>query len=191
MYRATYQKKGWGLKPSFMEMYNSLASVTAAESNKPVYSEYAVKAEEFIYSSLPTVVAVMVDESQKDDRNRPGKKITTWLLRTEKNTLPLRKPAKFGLNKRTSVGTVFDVKLQDSRVVWIKEHIGSISLSWLKTVGGEAQLRTDKNGRKYAIISGTYVGEKLLKGVVDGQTINVLAIVQPDGRWKAITRLNS
>lgn len=158
-----------------------------AIDNDMVYAEYTVKADEFIYSSLPTVVAVKVAESLNEDRNHPGRKITTWILRTAGDTIRLRKPTKFRLNRRTPNGAIFDVKLNDGKIVWIKEHAGYISEPWLKEVSGDVLLRTDKNGKKYAIIAGSYVGEDLLKGIHEGQRIKVLSIQQKDGRWSAVS----
>lgn len=190
-YRETYQNKGWNLKPEFWKIYNQVGSVETANDNNMVYSEYAVKADEFIYSSLPAVVAAKVAETQSEDRNHPGRRITTWILRTANDTLRLRKPTKFRLNKRTPNGTIFDVKLKDGKIVWIMEHIGSISEPWLKEVSGEVLLRTDRNGRKYAIISGSYIGENLLRDIHDGQKVRALSIQQNDGRWSAISIIKS
>lgn len=190
-YRETYQNKGWNLKPEFFQVYNQVNSVDKAIDNNMLYSEYAVKADEFIYRSLPTVVAVKVAETQSEDRNHPGRKITTWVLRTAKDTVRLRKPAKFRLNRRTPNGAIFDVKLHDVTVVWIKEHIDSLSESWLKEISGEVHLRTDRNGKKYAIVSGSYIGENLLEGINDGERIKILSIQQKDGRWSAISILKS
>ncbi|MBD5172381.1 MAG: hypothetical protein HDT02_04090, partial [Bacteroidales bacterium] len=143
-YRETYQYKGWNLKPEFWQIYNLVNSVEKSIDNNMIYSEYVVKADEFIYSSLPTVVAVKVGEIQSEDRNHPGRKITTWILRTAKDTIKLRKPAKFRLNRHSPNGAIFDVKLQDGRIVWIKNHTGNFSLSWLKELSGEVKLRTDR-----------------------------------------------
>lgn len=188
-YRETYQNKGWNIKPEFWQVYNQVNSVDKAIDNNMLYSEYAVKADEFIYSSLPTVVSVKVAENQSEDRNHPGRKITTWVLRTAKDTVRLRKPTKFQLNRRTPNGAIFDVKLHDGNIVWIKEHIGSLSESWLKEISGEVHSRTDRNGKKYAIISGSYIGENLLKGINDSERIKILSIQQKDGRWSAISIL--
>lgn len=188
-YKQTYLDNGWNLKEEFRQLYSRLASTQPADSNSPIYTEYARKADEFIYSELPTVTAIKVLESQSDDRNHPGRKITTWMLRTKDCMVRLRKPAKFGLNKRTPDGAIFDVKLKDEKIVWIKNHNGAISEPWLTEHSGTVHLRTDKNGRKYAIVSGTYVGEKLLSGIADGQQISVLSIQQKDGRWSAVSLL--
>ena len=128
-------------------------------------------------------------ESQSDDRNHPGRKITTLILRTEKSTLRLRKPAKYGLPRRIPNGTAFDVKVQDDKIVWIKPRTSPVITAWLKEHTGEVHLRTDRNGHSYTMISGSYVGEKLLKGISEGSRIKVLSIRQSDGRWSAIALL--
>ena len=190
-YRETYQNKGWNLKPEFWQIYNQLTSIVSATNNKTIYNEYALNADEFIYSSLPSVIAIKLAESQNEDRNHPNRKITTWILRTKKNIIRLRKPTKLGLNRRTPNGTIFDAKLKDGKIVWIKPHIGIISEPWLKKVSGEVRLRKDRNGKKYTIISGSYVGENLLTRIDDGQRINILSVQQKDGRWTAVTILKS
>ena len=190
-YHEIYQKNAWGLKSSFWELFNKLKSITSAANNDALYHECAVVADEFIYSSLPSIMAVKVSEKQDADRNRPGRMITTWILRTEKDIIRLRKPTKFRLNRRTVNGTVFDARLHEGRVVWIKTHVAPINESWLKTVSGIATMRTDRNGKRYAIIAGVYVAENLLKGVSDGQQIKVLAVQQNEGRWSAISIIES
>ena len=166
-----------------------MTSINPTDSNDAIYVEYSVKADEFIYSSLPMVLAVKVAELQNEDRNHPGRKITTWSFRTEESVVRLRKPTKFGLKKHTPNGTIFDVKIQNEKIVWIKDHIGDISVSWLKEFRGKVHLRTDRNGKKYTIIAGSYVGENLLKGIYDGQEIKILSVQQKDGRWSAISLL--
>ncbi|MGN0207668.1 MAG: tetratricopeptide repeat protein, partial [Muribaculaceae bacterium] len=110
-YREIYQKNAWGLKSSFWELFNRLKSITSAANNDALYQQFAVGADEFIYSALPSKVAVKLFEKQDADRNRPGRMISTWILRTEKDVIKLRKPTKFRLNRHTPNGTVFDVKL--------------------------------------------------------------------------------
>lgn len=188
-HRQTRQANGWRLKEESETLYNQLASVETAADNNAIYANYSLIADEFIYSSFPTVLAVKVDEKQNDDRNHPGRKITTWILRTEKSTERLRKPTKFGLNRHTPNGVAFDMKVNDGKVVWIKQHSGNINEPWLKECSGAVHIRTDRNGKSYTLISGTYVGEKLLKGISEGQQIKVLSIKQDDGRWCAITLL--
>ena len=188
-HRATYQNNGWNLKPEFWELFNKVASADAATTDADVFAEYSAKADEFIYSSFPTLLAVKVGESQSDDRNHPGRKITTLILRTEKSTLRLRKPAKYGLPRRIPNGTAFDVKVQDDKIVWIKPRTSPVITAWLKEHTGEVHLRTDRYGHSYTMISGSYVGEKLLKGISEGSRIKVLSIRQSDGRWSAIALL--
>lgn len=186
-YRSTYQSKGWGLKPEFWQIYNQLARSEPADNNSAVYAEFAAKADEFVYSALPTVVAVKISDSQTEDRHHPGRKISVWNLRVEKSVVRLNKPHKFGLNRRTPNGSAFDVRILEGRIVWIKEHSGPVNVPWLKEQSGVARTRTDKNGKRYAIISGSYVNEKLLNGISDGQQIKILSVLQKDGRWSAIS----
>lgn len=186
-YRETYQNNRWNLKPEFWQVYNQVNSVETAVDNNVIYAEFAVRADEFIYSSLPTVIAVKVAETKSEDRNHPGRKITTWVLRTSENVLRLRKPTKFGLRKRVSNGVVFEIKIHDGKIVWIKEHIGNIAVPWLKQLRGKVHLRTDCNGKKYAIVAKSYIGEGLLKAINEGQEIKFLSIQQKDGRWSAIS----
>ena len=185
----TRQANGWSLKEEFRILYNQLAAVEATADNNAIYTKYSVKADEFIYSSFPTVLAVKVDEKQNDDRNHPGRKITTWILRTEKSTERLRKPTKFGLNRHTPNGAAFDIKVKDGKIVWIKQHTDSVNEPWLKVCSGEVHIRTDRNEKNYTLISGTYVGEKFIKGISEGQQIKVLSIKQDNGRWCAISIL--
>lgn len=188
-FRQTYQKNGWNLKPEFWNLYNRLTSVETAANNDAIYIKYSIKADEFIYSSFPTILAVKVGESQNDDRIHPGRKITTWIFRTEKSTVRLRKPTKYGLNRRISNGAAFDIKVRDGKIVWIKEHRGIIYDSWIKEHCGKVNLRTDRKGKKYAIISGSYVSEDLLTGFNDGQEIRIRSIQHKDGRWSALSIL--
>lgn len=187
-YRHIYMAKGWHLKQAFFNLVGQAGTVTA-ESNDDLYAEYAAKADEFIYSALPAMVAVKTGTLMADDRFHPGRKIATWILRLEDSTVRLRKPAKYGLDRRTPDGALFDIKMKDEKVVWIRPHEGTAELPWLKEGSGEVRLRTDRNGRRFAIVADSYVGDKLLKGIADGQHITILAARQKDGRWSAISIL--
>lgn len=187
IYQKTYVAKGWSLKPEFWQIYNQLTSVESAVNNNTVYTEYCRIAEEFIYSSLPTILAIKVSESQDSDRYHPGKKITTWCLRSDKDIIRLRKPFKFKLEKHTPNGVAFDIKIRDSKIVWINRHSGSIVVPWLKEHYGEVHLRTDRNGKKFAIIDDSYIADNLLTGIHEGQSIKIMSLQKKDGRWAAIS----
>lgn len=115
--------------------------------------------------------------------------MTVWNLRVENSVVRLKKPHNYGLNRRTPNGSVFDIKISKGKIVWIKGHSGPAGVPWLKEHSGAARTRTDRNGKKYAIISGSYVNEKLLNGISDGQEIGILSVLQKDGRWSAISIL--
>ncbi len=188
-YRITYESKKYHLKAEFQQAYNQLADVAAAESNDAVYAEYFAKADEFIYSALPTELAVKVNEKQCDDHKHPGRKLDIWYFKVGQSTRQLRKPSKFGLPKRMANGATFDVKLHEGKIVWIKQHVGPITASWIKVLSGEVTLRTDRNGKPYAIVADSYIGANLLQHISNGQTIKFLALKQDDGRWGAISLL--
>ncbi len=185
-YKATYDAHGWKVKPEYYELMNKTAGATAPADNTALYEQYMPIAEEFIYSALPSKIALKVKESQEEDRNRPGRKYTLWLLRTADGILRLKKPQKFGLSPRTPDGSLFSVKVKDGKVVWIKPFKGAVNEDWIKTGTGTVNIRTDRNGKRYAIIADAYVPEKLLAGLVDGQEVKVLATRRDDGRWSAV-----
>lgn len=186
-YRETHLANRWGLKQEFWKLYNQVSGAELPQSNDALYAEYAVKSDGVIYSALPAALAVKVADKLVDDRNRPGKKIPVWTLRAGTDTLWLRKPVKFGLDRRTPDGTVFDIRLHDGKIVWIKPHEGAIETSWMKEMTGEVHLRTGRTGKPYAIISGAYVGDRLLRGVTEGRQVRIRAIRQDGDSWQAIS----
>ena len=187
-YRGFYETQGWGLKQEYNDIVNQIPQDTQAEDNRKLYDEYIPQAEEFIYSVLPSQLAIKIDDKLIDDRNRPGRKFTQWELRTKNGIVRLKKPNKFGLNNRMRNGTIFDIKLYNERVVWIKSsEQNPLQQNWIKKQEGIVRLRVDRNGKTYAILDKTYVGEKLLRDVTDGQNVKIVAISQEDGRWSAIS----
>ncbi len=187
IYRNFYLSQGWHLKNDFIDVDRTIPPTIVAADNKQLYAHYLPMAEEFIYSAVPSELAVKVADKQVDDRNRPGRKLTQWTLRTKEGTLFLKKPAKFGLDNRTPNGSVYDVRQRDGRIVWIKKSSQNpLEQEWIKKVEGTLRLRTDRNGNPYALLDGVYIGRRLLSGIADGQTITAIALRQDDGRWSAI-----
>jgi tetratricopeptide (TPR) repeat protein len=187
-YRDFYEIQGWGLKQEYRDIVNQIPQDTQTVDNSSLYDKYVPQAEEFIYSVLPSQLAIKIDDKMIDDRNRPGRKFTQWELRTKNGIVRLKKPSKFGLNNRMRNGTLFDIKLYNGRVVWIKSsEQNPLQQNWIKKQEGIVRLRVDRNGKTYAILDKTYVGEKLLRDVADGQNVKIVAISQEDGRWSAIS----
>lgn len=189
-YQETYQAKGWKLKPEFWTMYNKVSTAVTAENNSNVYKAYSRKADDYIYGSLPETMAVKVSDKSVDDRLHSGKKYIQWTLRADNAVLRLKKPNRFGLDRYARNGSVFTVRIIEGKIVWIKPSEKVPADSWIKQVSGNVHLRKDRNGKKYAIINGVYVSERLLSDVSEGQNINVLALCQDDGRWSAISLIN-
>lgn len=188
-YYDTYKAKGWNPKPNYGQLINKLSDVSSSDNNQSLYSEYIQLADNFIYSAIPSSIAVKVSGTQLDDKNHPGRKITIWRLRTKDSMIRLKKPMKFNLDKKMPDGSVFTIKVMDDKVVWIKPFDEVHSEDWIKESSGVVSTRKDKHGKNYAIVNGVYVGEKLLKDISDGETIRIMALRQKDGRWAAISIL--
>lgn len=186
-YAEFYRSQGWNLKGEYWDIQNRLNGVESAADNNSIYSTYSQKAEEFIYSQLPEEVAVKVSDRLVDDRNHPGRKYPLWILRTRDGVMRLKKPTKFGLDRRQKDGTPFSVRIHENKIVWIQNMDAVPSTDWLKEASGELKIRTDRKGKRFAIIGGAYVGEKLLESLVDGQSVSILCIKQDDGRWSAVS----
>ena len=188
MYQKAYEMKGWHLKQAFFDVASRIPSDVVAIDNKDFYAEYSAYAEEYIYSALPSIIAIKESDRMIDDQHRPGRKFLCWKLRADKKTINLRKPQKFGLNGKTPNGKVFEVKELNGKVAWIKPYTGQLECQWIKKVSGSVSKRIDRKVNDFAIIAGVYVGKDLLKGVADGQMITVTAVRQDDGRWVAISK---
>lgn len=186
-YRKFYELQGWALKQEYEDIVSKIPQDTQTEDNDNLYKEYISRAEEFIYSALPSQFAIKVEDRQLDDKNRPGRKFTQWSLKTKGGIVKLKKPSKFGLDNRMRNGSSFDIKMHEGRIVWIRTSEQYLPQDWIKKQRGITQLRADRNGKTYAILEGTYVGEKLLENVTNGQEIEIVAVKQEDGRWSAIS----
>lgn len=187
-YRNYYVSQGWHLKPEFRGIDNRIPSNVVAADNRELYNRFIPLAEEFIYSTLPSVLAVKVADKQVEDKNKPGAKYIQWTLKTNGSTVFLKKPRRFGLDNRIGNGTLFDVRLQDRRIVWIKESKQvDVNEDWIKSFEGVVRIKTDRNGNPYTILNDVFVGRKLLNGITDGQSIKGIALKQDDGRWSAVS----
>ena len=185
-YKDTYTREGWGLKPEFWHLVGQTQGAAPAPDERDLQSRFGQLAEQFVYQALPSALAIKESESMTDDRKRPGKKIPMWRLLTESDKLYLKKPAKFGLGRCLN-GTIFEVKVLDGKIVWIKPaQVNPLSLTWIKKLEGELAPRTDRKGNPYAIVGGAYVPASLMRNLRPGQRVKIIAVKKPDGRWNAI-----
>lgn len=186
-YREFYSSKGWGLKDEYWQLANLIDNSTSVETSSELFAESIPKAEQFLYSSFPTRLAVKVSDKVLEDRNRPGKKITQWTLKTKDGVVRIKNPRKWGLNNKVKNGTLFDIKTTEGKVVWAKESTNeNLDFEWVKTLKGRIKLRSDRNGKQYALLNGVYIGSKLLNGIEDDQTVLITALKQDDERWSAV-----
>lgn len=186
-YKETYTSQGWNLKAEYWHLLNQVSTVQATDSNSSLYAQFCPEADKFIYSALPSIFAIKVSDKLLEDRNHPGRKFVLWTLRTKNDILRVKKPSKFGL-ERSKNGSVFEVKVLDDKVVWIKpSQVSLLEQDWIKEAEGAVTLRTDRNGKTYAILNGVYIGEKFLRDIKSGQNVKIIALSQQDSRWSAIS----
>ena len=187
-YRDFYTSQDWTLKQEFWDVVNLIPQETASADNQPLYNEYSSKAEDFIYSALPSISAIKIEDRQVDDKNHPGRKLTQWTLRSKEKILRLRKPSKFGFDNKMKNGVLFNIKVHDTKVVWIKQSLQNVNeQDWIKEVEGSIRIRTDRKGKSYAILNDAYIAERLLKGIVNGDKVKIIAFRKDDYRWTAIS----
>ena len=107
-YQECYEKNGWRINQKVEDMQGAVGDVVIPQSNKKLYDRYAVVAEQFVYSDLPTVHMVLIDKSE---RTIDGKtKIRFRFIDQNRMTIDCN-PKKFGLPLNTSFMRVFDVKM--------------------------------------------------------------------------------
>lgn len=187
-YREFYASKCWALKPEYHDVARMLISDQISDDNQSLYNNSVKRADEFIYSAVPSVLAIKIADRLVEDRNRPGRRFVQWTLKTKTGVQSLRKPSKFGLDNNAPNGSIFEIKLQDGKIVWTgKSERNPLDEDWIKKLEGVIRLRTDRNGKTYSILNGAYINSKLLKDINDGDNVKVIALQQEDGRWSAIS----
>ena len=185
-HRGAYESQGWRLKQTYFDVANLIPANVEAADNRSIYKKYFPYAEEFIYSALPSSIAVKEREKMVNDMHKPGKRFVVWTLRIDARTITLKKPEKLGLDRRTPNGKLLEIKEMNGKVVWAKPFDGPFECQWIKTVTGIVSKRCDRIGNEYAIVDDTYVGANLLKDVAEGSFITVIAVRRDDRRWSAI-----
>ena len=185
-HRGAYESQGWRLKQTYFDVANVIPSNVEAADNRSIYKKYFPYAEEFIYSALPSSIAVKEREKMVNDMHKPGKRFVVWTLRIDARTITLKKPEKLGLDRRTPNGKLLEIKEMNGKVVWAKPFDGPFECQWIKTVTGIVSKRCDRIGNEYAIVDDTYVGANLLKDGAEGSFITVIAVRRDARRWSAI-----
>ena len=186
-YKNFYHSKGWSLKPEYHELNSKIPVQEISENTDTLFKRFLPLSDDFIYGAIPSEFAIKLSDKQIEDKRHPCKKIIQWNLRTKNGVLRLNKPNKYGLDSRTKNGVVFNIKLKDGKIVWIKNSTSNpLEQDWIKKVEGTIRIRTDRNGKSYALLDGAYIGNKLLTDINDGDSARIIAIQQEDRRWSAI-----
>lgn len=187
-YKDFYSSKDWSLKDEYWCLANRFNSNIAMENSDNLYTKLVPTAEQFIYNSFPSQIAVKVSDKVLDDKNRSGKRFTQWTLRTPEGLLRVKNPRNWGLDNRLPNGSILEIKVLDGKIVWIRVYDRDVlNQDWIKTQTGVVKLRKDKNGNSFSIINGCYIGKNLIGGIDDGQNVQLIALRQEDGRWSAVS----
>lgn len=186
-YHEFYQSKGWHLKQEFKDLECRIAPNVEPIEDKTLYEQYICTAESFIYDSLPSKFAVKTSDKLSEDSK--GRKFTQWFLQSGNERLKLKKPRNFGLDNRAKNGLLFEIKTVEGKIVWIKQANASKmpKQDWISVSSGIVNIRTDKKGNNYAILNNSYIKSDLLRGISNGQCIEITSLRQDDGRWSAIS----
>lgn len=182
-----YVRQGWHTPPNCAKLRQFIPAGVKAEPNKDLYAEKTNVAEAFIYSSIPSQLLVKVGAKEEVQVKPDGKKrkIVTWMLKNGNGKLVHIRPKQFGLNLKIDDGSVFEVRMQGKRVVWIKPS-DAIKSDWFKKVSGEIRIK-NANGRLFGFVDNCYVHGKLLGGINDGETVTGVALRSEDGKWALVS----
>ena len=184
-YERVHQQKGWPLRRKYFNVANRLPRNIQPDDNHPLYAKYKAAADQFIYSSLASKLMVKAWE-KKDNFN--GQPMISWQLRNENNSFWI-KPRKYHLDYNLKNGTVFDARMIGNRIVWIQPTTLTEDLPWLKKVEGQLSIvRPDTpDGKTYGQVGEVFVPPYLTYGHAHGDTVTVIAILNNDGRWNALS----
>ena len=183
--KSTYEENGWNLPVQIRGIMQQIPSGISPDNNAIKYSEWALRAEEYLFADLPSVYMVKVahkeDVVMKDGRQR---RVVKWTLIDSAGNIEGIKPRKFNL-ERAGIGSCFEVKRSDGRIVLVVPTIPQ-NVTWCKSVIGTIAIRTNRDGKNFGFVEDCYVPEKLIKNITNGDSVECIAICQ-DNRWRCIS----
>ena len=108
-YRITNEANGWPLRPAYNKIRQSIPNdVQPTGNNTSKYSEIEGLADEFVYSDIPGHVMVLVEKAF--EVNKDGKKRYMFYLYDDSNVRYRINPNAFGIDKRSSIMSSFEIK---------------------------------------------------------------------------------
>lgn len=182
----TYNDNGWSIPPQVRTLLQAIPSGTEEANNVSQYSVWSVAADEYLYADIPSVYMVKVSErvdiKTKDDGS--SRKVVKWTLIDQQGEVVGVVPNKYNLRK-CDIGTCFEVKKKDGRIVGVGSVLNKISLTWLKDVEGEISIKNNKEGKPIGFVDNCYVPNNLLGQIQHGENVKGVAICQ-DNKWRCI-----
>lgn len=182
-YRAAHEMKGWPLKRRYFNVANRIPEGTVPVDNRLYFLQCKDRAEEFIYSNLPSMMMVKVWEKKETN---DGKTVLSWQLRHDKQVFWI-KPRRFRLDFRTPNGAVFVAKVAGNQIVWVRPCQKVEEQPWLRYVTGTLHIKHQGAGKIFGFVEGVFVPAHLLYARSEGSLATVLAIRNDPDRWAALT----
>ena len=94
------------------------------------------------------------------------------------------KPRQFGFQSLPD-GQCFEFKMTDGKIRFVKA-IEMPSVNWIKRVSGNVRIKTNSQNKAFAFVDNSYVHERLLTGVNDGDYVEGIAVCRNE-KWQCIT----
>lgn len=115
--RKIYKANGWHLPYLCETLSAKVPKGTVASDPERLYRRVAHLADEFLYSSLPTVKMKKSYHKNPDVTAAPGRRQSAWRLTDASGANIWFNPQRFGISPELPMGTTLDVALFNGKVV--------------------------------------------------------------------------
>lgn len=184
-YKEVYERNNWHLNNTFVDLCRMIPAGTVAIPQE--YSDHFCKADALVYSDIPSQIMVKIGERSDqvtDHKTQKQKKVRKWMLLNNNGETIKVKPRQFGFQSLPG-GQCFEIKMTDGKIRFVKA-IEMPSVNWIKRVSGNVRIKTNSQNKAFAFVDNSYVHERLLTGVNDGDYVEGVAICRNE-KWQCIT----
>ena len=184
-YKEVYERNNWHLNNTFVDLCRMIPAGTVAIPQE--YSDHFCKADALVYSDIPSQIMVKIGERSDqvtDHKTQKQKKVRKWMLLNNNGETIKVKPRQFGFQSLPD-GQCFEIKMTDGKIRFVKA-IEMPSVNWIKRVSGNVRIKTNSQNKAFAFVDNSYVHERLLTGVNDGDYVEGVAVCRNE-KWQCIT----
>ena len=184
-YKEVYERNNWHLNNTFVDLCRMIPAGTVAIPQE--YSDHFCKADALVYSDIPSQIMVKIGERSDqvtDHKTQKQKKVRKWMLLNNNGETIKVKPRQFGFQSLPG-GQCFEIKMTDGKIRFVKA-IEMPSVNWIKRVSGNVRIKTNSQNKAFAFVDNSYVHERLLTGVNDGDYVEGVAVCRNE-KWQCIT----